>query len=287
MHVLCRSLAQLREVARRRRHERLRRLPGHPRVPRGGRSSPAQHGATIFLATPRIQKPDEMGIFRALAKHGADGILVRNLAGLRVLRRARHPVRRRFLAQRRQRADASTTCASSGAERVTASYDLNRDQLLDLVAAVPPRLAGSRHPPAHADVPHGALRLLRGPLAGHEQDQLRPAVRRARGEAPRPRRHGAPAARPTSAAATRSSTPCRKAAPKSCPQLLAARRARISASSCSTTRGRALAELLDLYRDLLAGDVTGKEVWTRLKAANRVGVTRGTLEERRNPLAIV
>ena len=41
------------------------------------------------------------------------------------------------------------------------------------------------------------------------------------------------------------------------------------------------------YRDLLAGRVTGKEVWTALKALNRVGVTRGTLEERRNPLAIV
>jgi putative protease len=45
--------------------------------------------------------------------------------------------------------------------------------------------------------------------------------------------------------------------------------------------------LLALYRDLLAGRVSGKDVWTRLKAANRVGVTRGTLEERRNPLAIL
>jgi putative protease len=45
--------------------------------------------------------------------------------------------------------------------------------------------------------------------------------------------------------------------------------------------------LLRLYRDLLAGRISGKEVWTNLKAANRVGVTRGTLEERRNPLAIV
>jgi putative protease len=33
--------------------------------------------------------------------------------------------------------------------------------------------------------------------------------------------------------------------------------------------------------------LTGREVWTLLKAANRVGVTRGTLEERRNPLAIL
>ena len=33
--------------------------------------------------------------------------------------------------------------------------------------------------------------------------------------------------------------------------------------------------------------MSGGEVWRGLKAANRVGVTRGTLEERRNPLAIL
>jgi putative protease len=41
------------------------------------------------------------------------------------------------------------------------------------------------------------------------------------------------------------------------------------------------------YRDLLAGRTTGRDVWRELNAANRVGVTRGTLEERRNPLAII
>ena len=46
-------------------------------------------------------------------------------------------------------------------------------------------------------------------------------------------------------------------------------------------------QLVSLYRDLLAGRVTGKQVWQRLNASNRVGVTRGTLEERRNPLAIL
>jgi putative protease len=44
---------------------------------------------------------------------------------------------------------------------------------------------------------------------------------------------------------------------------------------------------IDLYRDLLAGRLRGEEVWKQLSAANRVGVTRGTLEERRNPLAII
>jgi putative protease len=48
-----------------------------------------------------------------------------------------------------------------------------------------------------------------------------------------------------------------------------------------------IARTIRLYRELLAGDVTGKAVWKKLQAANRVGVTRGTLEERRNPLAIL
>ena len=46
-------------------------------------------------------------------------------------------------------------------------------------------------------------------------------------------------------------------------------------------------EVLELYEGLLADRYTGKQVWSRLKASNRVGVTRGTMEERRNPLAIL
>ena len=48
-----------------------------------------------------------------------------------------------------------------------------------------------------------------------------------------------------------------------------------------------IARVLQLYRELLSGQASGKQVWTELNAANRVGVTRGTLEERRNPLAIL
>ncbi len=44
---------------------------------------------------------------------------------------------------------------------------------------------------------------------------------------------------------------------------------------------------LDAYQKLLAGRVTGSEVWQSLNASNRLGVTRGTLETKRNPLAIL
>jgi putative protease len=45
--------------------------------------------------------------------------------------------------------------------------------------------------------------------------------------------------------------------------------------------------IIRLYRDLLDGKTNGDAVWQALEASNRVGVTRGTLEERRNPLAIL
>ena len=62
-------------------------------------------GAAIYLATPRIEKPQEANLFRYLAKQGADGILVRNAGGLYFCAERRHPVRRRLLAQRGQPAD--------------------------------------------------------------------------------------------------------------------------------------------------------------------------------------
>ncbi len=46
-------------------------------------------------------------------------------------------------------------------------------------------------------------------------------------------------------------------------------------------------KLISLYQQLLAGKITGHEVWRELKAANRVGVTRGPLEQARNPLAVL
>jgi putative protease len=42
--------------------------------------------------------------------------------------------------------------------------------------------------------------------------------------------------------------------------------------------GPELRQILSHYRDLLAGRVSSHDVWTRLKAINRVGVTRGPLE---------
>ena len=51
--------------------------------------------------------------------------------------------------------------------------------------------------------------------------------------------------------------------------------------------GSETTRLLGLYSDLIAGRIDGPSVWKALQAENRVGVTRGTLEQPRNPLAIL
>ena len=242
-------------------------------------------GARIFLATPRIQKPDEVGIFRVLAKHGADGILVRNLAGLLFYREQLIPTV----------ADFSLNCTNEltahllmqhGVERITASYDLNRDQLEDLVGAIPPawlEVVVHQHMPMF-HMEHCVFCAVLSPgtnktNCGRPCDVHQVKLKDRLGvEHP-----------------LKADVGCRNtlfnAVPQSAAEVMPAlaehgiRHFRLELLDDPTAVE--LDELLGLYRDLLAGRVRGKEVWTRLKAANRVGVTRGTLEERRNPLAIL
>lgn len=92
----------------------------------------------IFLATPRIQKAGESGLFRVVEKAKPDGVLVRNLGGARHFREldqmavigdfslnVANPITaRRFIEQ--------------GFENLTISYDLNIGQVLDLLGSAPP-----------------------------------------------------------------------------------------------------------------------------------------------------
>jgi putative protease len=93
--------------------------------------------ASIWLATPRIQKPREAPIFRFLSRLGADGLLVRNAGGIEYCGRWGIP----FVADFSLNATNELTVEwliAKGARRVTASYDLSFDQLDDLISAVPP-----------------------------------------------------------------------------------------------------------------------------------------------------
>ncbi|MDF1656797.1 MAG: U32 family peptidase [Verrucomicrobiales bacterium] len=92
----------------------------------------------LFLATPRIQKAGETGLFRVVEKAKPDGILVRNLGGVKHFRN--HP-------DLKMVGDFSLNIANpisadrlmeQGMENLTISYDLNIEQVLDLLQAAPP-----------------------------------------------------------------------------------------------------------------------------------------------------
>lgn len=284
LHVLCRSLDQLRAALEHRVGSVMVDLQD---IRQYAQAVELAHGcgAEIAIATPRIQKPDEIGIFRVLLRHGADAILVRNFAGLL------------FYAEQGVKtvADFSLNATNeltvdmlrrAGASRVTAAYDMNREQLLELVAATPPEwleVVVHQHMPMFhmehcvfcAVLSPGTNKHNCGRPCDTHQVRLRDRL----------------GMEHTLSADVGCRNTLFNAVPQSAaeavPQLLkrGVRHFRVELldDAGSDTIGRTI----DLYRRLLAGELSGKDVWRALQAANRVGVTRGTLEERRNPLAIL
>ena len=95
-------------------------------------------GTQIFLATPRIQKAGEQGFFKLIEAAKPDGVLIRNLGGLDYFRGS----------ALRKVGDFSLNVANplsaelligEGLERLTVSYDLNAQQVLELLGTAPPR----------------------------------------------------------------------------------------------------------------------------------------------------
>jgi len=241
--------------------------------------------ARILIATPRIQKPDEAGIFRVLLRHEADGILVRNLAGLAFYAQAGMPTVADFSLNATNELTADYL-RTAGARRITASYDLNRDQLLDLVAAVPPEwleVVVHQHMPMFhmehcvfcAVLSPGTNKHNCGRPCDVHQVRLRDRV----------------GMEHTLTADVGCRNTLFNAVPQSAaeavPELIRRGVRDFRVELLNDAPQPEVARIVDLYRKLLAGAVRGKDVYGALRAANRVGVTRGTLEERRNPLAIL
>ncbi len=240
--------------------------------------------ARLLIATPRIQKPGEMGIFRAMTKPQPDGFLVRNLSGMAFCAEAEIP----FVADYSLNVTNELTAQfliDQGASWLTASYDLNRDQLLQLVEAVPPQwleIVIHQHMPMFhmehcvfcAVLSPGTNKTNCGRPCDRHEVELRDRVGM---EHP-----------------LKADVGCRNtlfnATPQSSaevvPDLIRRGIRQFRIEFLNEGQGE-MRQVIQTYRDLLAGQTTGAEVWSTLKAMNRVGVTRGTLEERRNPLAIL
>jgi putative protease len=239
---------------------------------------------TLLLATPRIQKPDEMGLFRAMLKHQPDGVLVRNLSGLAFFRDAGVHVVGDYSLNVTNELTASFLMEQK-LQWLTPSYDLNRDQLMDLVHAVPPQwleVVIHQHMPMFhmehcvfcAMLSPGTNKTNCGRPCDSHQVELRD-------------RTGVD--HPLIA-----DVGCRNtlfnAVAQSSAEVVAdllqsgVRRFRIELLRDDADQ---IQKLHSSYSKLLSGDISGEHVWRTLNAMNRVGVTRGTLESRRNPLAIL
>ncbi len=97
-----------------------------------------QVGTQIFLATPRIQKAGEQGFFKLIENFGPDGVLLRNLGAIDHFR-ASPLLRVGDFSLNVANALTAEILMGEGLEHLTASYDLNAEQLGALLRSAPPR----------------------------------------------------------------------------------------------------------------------------------------------------
>ncbi len=93
----------------------------------------------IFLATPRILKPGEMGYLKLIEKAAPDGLLLRNLAALHYYK-DRSDVKKigDFSLNVANPITARLLMENAALDHLTISYDLNIGQVLELLASAPP-----------------------------------------------------------------------------------------------------------------------------------------------------
>ncbi|MDR3621844.1 MAG: DUF3656 domain-containing protein [Paludisphaera borealis] len=231
-------------------------------------------GATVYVATPRIEKPAEGNLFKYLGKVGADGVLVRNAGGLYYCAENDVP----FVADFSLNAANPLTVElfhARGARRVTASYDLNVDQLFDLIAGVPTDwlevVIHQQIPMFHMEhcvycafLSPGTDHTNCGRPCDHHDVKLRDRVGK---EHP-----------------LKADVGCRNTLFNAVPQTAAEFLPRLVAQGVGSLRieflddsPKAVERTVALYRETIAGERDGKTLWRDLKASNQYGVTRGPL----------
>ena len=243
-----------------------------------------QAGIPIAIASVRIQKPGEMGLLKVLPRTEPDAVLCRNLAAIE------------FAKQRSIRAIAdfslnvtnhlsAAMLRRMGVDRITASYDLNADQLTDLVGSMPPNfievVLHQHMPMFHME--HCVFCSVMSPgtnktNCGRPCDDHRVELRD---------RVGA-------LHVLQADVACRNTLYNERPQSGAEIAGDLIQSGVSHFRVELLEEnatrsvqTVGLYRRLIDGQIDAPDLLAAVGAINRVGVTAGTLEARRNPLAIL
>jgi len=279
---LCRSLGQVHAVLEEGSvgfiyadFEFIRQFPEAVRAVR-------EAGKRIALATPRIHMPGETGYFRNILKLRPDAVLVRNTGALHYFMRHRKERPEEF--QPQLIGDFSLNAANhkavrlfleSGCDRVTPSYDLNIQQMMDLLARTDTsklEIVIHQHLPMfHTEHCVYCTFLSEGTdytNCGRPCEQHRVSLRDRIGMS-----HP-----------VRVDEGCRNTVYNAIDQSGAeyvshfldagVRFFRVEFLEEPAERVR---EVLDLYNRALRGEMSGTQVWRTLKATNQLGVTRGQL----------
>jgi len=236
-------------------------------------------GTKIHLATPRIQKSGEAGFFRVVERAEPDGVLIRNLGGI---------VHFKERTDLYKTGDFSLNCANpltakilkeeGGLDQLTVSYDLNINQVMDLLLAAPTdwfELTIHQHMPMFhmehcvycAFMTEGTSILDCGKPCEKHHVELKDRVGQVH--------------------TLKADVGCRNT--------LFNGRAQTGARFYNQLRGTGLrrfrVEMLDesqdealrtikAYQALLAGTSSGHHLWQDLDVSEKLGVTEGTLEVR-------
>ena len=240
------------------------------------RAGAAGSAPTLFVAPPRIAKMGEEWILQQVRSCQADGYLVRNYDHLACF------------AGERCRGDFSLNVANAltaeyfvrqcGLERVTASYDLNVEQLQALLSSAPPEwfeITIHQHMPMfHVEYCVFCAFLSQGTdytNCGRPCDRHEVALRDRTG-----------AEHPVKADAGCRNTVFNSLAQTGAESVerlraLGARRFRVEFLNETPDQ---MARTIEHYRQLLRGQISGAHLWRELRLRSQLGVTRGQMEKK-------
>ncbi|MED1666766.1 DUF3656 domain-containing U32 family peptidase [Brevibacillus laterosporus] len=237
-----------------------------------------QYGKKIALATMRIHMPDENGVLALIAKSKPDAILVRNTGALYYYLSRRDEIDIPLIG------DFSLNIANHkavelfmgyGLERITPSYDLNIQQMVDMLEhtdASPLELVIHQHLPMfHTEhciyctfMSEGTDHTNCGTPCETSRASLRDRVGFSH--------------------PVRVDTGCRNTVYNAIDQSGAEYLPEFKRLGVGAYRIEFLEEepsrvqeVIHLYRKALRGEISGTKVWKTLKATNQLGVTRGQL----------